>query len=485
MNQKHLFGIIVLIGLCIRGYIITLPLDILFNRWGSDDLFYYSQIAGNFNQNGFFSFDGVIPTNGFQFLFEFCLVPFGSLLKGKPIVSLYFILIIQIIISTVAVFQLRKLTQELKYNDIISVAICAVFFLSPKLISVIFNGTEAALSFLMLTLSLRSFLWVKQGTKLVLSGLVFGGLILTRIDFSLYLFILFMAGMVDKHSLINWIKVLIVPSLFFLLWITSNYVYFGSILPSSGEAKELILLHIPVNYIRIYLSTFSTALFSESKISIVLTLFTFVGFYTLFKENKKYRNHFYLLLIIAFFSSLLIVSKIGYYRDWYIIIHYCLVIFLVSFGVDFILKRINLKPLLYILPVFISFILWGEAFYSKRKFNGFDTIKTCHQFHQQVESEKSIGAFNAGIIGTYFDKKNIRVFNLDGVVNNEVISYLKQTKLEEYLSLNNINYIIDNRSSIDFFIKTFSNSLQYEVIEVSNSGNHQLVLAKLNFNKEL
>ena len=115
------------------------PQNNLLTRWGSDDLYYYSQIAGHVASGDGFTFDGIYPTNGFQPLFLFLLIPFGSLLLNDWYASFIIVSLVVWIISLITLLQLKQLSKEMGWSEWISVLLPAVFFLHPKIISITFN----------------------------------------------------------------------------------------------------------------------------------------------------------------------------------------------------------------------------------------------------------------------------------------------------------------------------------------------------------
>jgi hypothetical protein len=437
-----------------------LPFDVLFNRWGSDDLFYYTQIAGNVFETGQFSFDGSLLTNGFQVLFELILVPFGGFMHNQPKHAIYVVLILQTVLSFFTVFQFRKLNKTLGFSDRLNLIICGVFFLHPKLISVVFNGTEAALSILVFIFSIRAYFWVKEERNLLFSTLVFGALVLTRLDFSLFLFLLFCAGMLNKHNFWNWFKVSILPIVLFLGWLGINYLYFGSIMPSSGTAKQIIAENMDFNSIRVFFSAISTSLFSESKLSWLLLILVSIGLFQVWKNKSLHGKYALFIIVASIVSGTLIVSTIGYFRDWYLIPQYITMVYFSSLGIDLFMQFRKS----WIIPLSCFLIIWTEAHLTQRRFRGSDLLKAANNFPKELHKGKTIGSFNAGLLGCSLGKKGYTIVNLDGVVNNDILPFLKQKKLEIYLRENNIHYILDHISSIDFFLKNYSTDTTYSVV---------------------
>ncbi|MDK2970323.1 MAG: hypothetical protein PWP23_78 [Candidatus Sumerlaeota bacterium] len=67
------------------GYVLFAPIPFLETRAIVDDTFYYWMIARRFWTAGFFTFDGLHPTNGFQPLWQWMLLPFGLLARDAQL----------------------------------------------------------------------------------------------------------------------------------------------------------------------------------------------------------------------------------------------------------------------------------------------------------------------------------------------------------------------------------------------------------------
>jgi len=469
--------VLVIAGIIIRLVILFLPFDMLFGRWGSDDLYYYSQIAGKFSETYFFTFNGTELTNGFQPLFMFLLLPFGKLLLNDIHNTLLITLGIASILTIITAIQIPKLFKDYGLNPQVALIATGIFLLHPKIISVTFNGTEAALSFLMVVLSFRALKWIKQSQRLFLSTLIFSGLILTRIDFSILLFFLFLTGLTRRHSFINWVKVLVLPTMVFVVWLTVNHHYFDSIFPSSGAAKSLHSSVLEVDYLRQWLSTYSTAMMSESKLSLTILTLCVLGILYAFKQKTIQYNRYILSIFgLSAICGLIPILSLGSFRDWYLILHFILVLLLSSLGIYFLLQKTKYKVILYVL---IMAGLWTEAHVSQRKFNGPDFLIACQQFEQKIPKEMSVGSFNSGIISC--ELSNHTVINLDGVVNSQILEYFKNKNIELYLKKQKILYIIDVKSSVEFYLNEFSDLQNWDIIDVFRSGDHELILVRVLF----
>ena len=474
-KRKIIFRLIILVGIIIRLVILFLPFDVILERWGSDDLFYYSQIAGKFWETGQFTFDGLELTNGFQPLFMILLIPFGKFTLNNPQSSLIIVLSLTSVLTILASLQIPKLFKAYNLDSRLALVATGLFLFHPKILSVTFNGTEASLSFLMVFLSLLAFKWVQDGKKLVISSLIFTGLILTRMDFSILLFLLFVISLIQRHSFFLWVKVLLLPTIFFALWLFINYHFFDSIVPSSGTAKKLHSGAFDIEYLRQWMSTYSTAMMSESRLSITILLLSGIGLFSIFKlKTKQYKYIIFFLFILSAISGIIPILSIGSFRDWYLIIHFILILFISSLGIYFLLNKTRFKigvSLLILLGV------WTEAQFSQRNLQGTKVIASAIQFEEIIEQNEVIGSFNSGLINTTLG--NRRVVNIDGVVNNGILEYYQNKNIDLYLKKQNIRYIIDYKNSIDFFLENFSTQQNFRIVDLVIIGKEEFVLVEL------
>lgn len=462
-NAKYWWWLVLGLALLIRVFILFQPSLTILDRWGSDDLYYYTQIAGNVAAGNGFSFDGLHLTNGFQPLFEFLLIPFGKWLWHDVEFSLKFTLLLVSVLTMIAGWQLRLLCRQWNMPPRIALLAPAILLLHPKILSVTFNGTEGALSLLMLVLSLRSLEWMQEKKHTLWISVIFSLLVLTRMDFTFFLMALFAYGMFRKQSFFHWVKVLVTPVLVFAAWMSLNYVYFKSIVPSSGAAKMLHSALLDYSIPKVFLSTWSTALFAETQLSWVVLVLVIFGVIFLLMKHKQLAQKAIFLIGASSVLGIIAIVSIGYFRDWYLMPQYLTTCILMAFGVSFLLERLpsfNWKSLLVLVPLGL---IWTEAHFTERKMNRTAIYNAIRKFELQLPSGELVGTFNAGLLGTILGP-NTRVINLDGVVNNSVLPYQKNKQLDRYLEQENISFLIDHSGSIDFFREQFMPDVQLEVI---------------------
>ena len=88
---------------------------------------------------------------------------------------------------------------------------------------------------------------------------------------------------------------------------------------------------------------------------------------------------------------------------------------------------------------------------------------------------KLVGSFNAGIIG-YFCK-NAVIVNLDGLINDNVVYYITDNKMTNYLIKNKLFYIVDFKILNPTLYGISDNELQrfkiIDSISTINSSSYQ------------
>ncbi|PWL30524.1 MAG: hypothetical protein DCO96_05990 [Fluviicola sp. XM-24bin1] len=476
IKPSHIFWLMLLVGIVIRLMIIFQPEGELLTRWGSDDLYYYSQIAGHVTAGDGFTFDGINPTNGFQPLFLFTLIPFGKWLLNDWYASWVIVSLIVTLLSVLTCFQLRKWAREMGWSDWLAVILPSVFILHPKILSVTFNGTEGALSFLMLVLVLRAFLWIRDQRNFWWTAIVFSLFVITRMEFSVLLFGLFVLAMLQKQSFKQWLLVSIGPVIVFVSWLLINYAYFGSIIPSSGQAKAIHAGWYDFPFWEGFKGAIGTVFYAESGLSWMVLVATLLGVYTIY--NRKDRNLWRLLLFLGTVGTILIsisIITLHGFRDWYLVPYFLFMVIVISHGMDwFSNKRNIIIPSLSLLLIAI----WSEAQLNPRKFEGQEVINVCEEVREFAPKGTFIGVFNAGLPGACLGDR-FNVINLDGVVNNRVLPYLENATMDQYAEDQTLILLMDNKASLEFFQNRGMKTKPFtDFREASQSWRLDIVLTK-------
>jgi len=157
------------------------------NGYLYDDSFYAFQIARNVAEGRGVTFDGVTPTNGFQPLYVFLLVPAYKLLSPDRIAPIYFALTL-LAMLTAATAVLLFLIARRYVNDGVALFAAMLWAVSPVVVRQTANGLETSLALFMFAWSvyyyldrIRSNRRPSTGQFLKL-GLLLGFSILARVD---------------------------------------------------------------------------------------------------------------------------------------------------------------------------------------------------------------------------------------------------------------------------------------------------------------
>ena len=497
MTKKSWFLFLILscvVGLIIRlNIILQSPEDIL-ARYGSDDLFYYAEVAKNIVSGGGITFDGIHPTTGVQPLWVVAQLSFANWFE-EPAIALRVILLLATLFSLLTALLLPKVLSQIlpKHGWAIGAVAGSIWVLHPKILQVTFEGTEAALAGFAWLLSLAAWKAAQKSSKYYLLGVVLGIGILTRIDH------LVLAGMLWLFPIQN-IKgftkkaVQMIPGIvllfgagLFLGWLTT-----GELGMDSGRVKRLHylrLLALENNVLFSEVSSFSLLaeqatgwlkngsrylsymLHAESKVSLTLITILLAGLswlvYKITRRGRTIRQElegtFELVKVLKpllFASSLIFVAYIvylHYLRSWYLIpLFFCFALLISALFYDLLLRAtaVHRKKNAFAMVFFFSCLslLHIEAKLAPRRGVDANFFAAINYVQEELPEGSTIGAFNSGIAGAWLSPKHT-VVNLDGVINHSAVDALENFGLYDYLKEEGIDYLFDYQSSVAFYHK--------------------------------
>lgn len=442
-----------------------LPTEDTLARWGSDDMFYYTQIAGNFFNNGIMSFDGINPGSGVQPLFFLLLAPFGNLLINNIEGSIFTLFLLITTLNIATAFLIKNGVSKITENSLYGVIAASVFIIHPKIISVCYQGTEGALSILMLVAVFIVWnQWLLNKKHFVFSSFVLGLVVLTRLDFAFLLFGMGIISIYQKRlSLINLLKVGITPVIFTGLWLFFIYIQTGSYQPDSGVAKQLHISYLfqDIGYERLitslknFVRTLDIIFRAEQTLSFTTFITISIGIIGLVKYWKTINiNKFKKIGLPMLGGSILNISVLiiilCFYREWYIMPFFLLFILAYSALIVVVFNRLKVTRFIFPFLLLVSIFWWTEANYSSRMYLHSTDHEMMQWAKKNIPKESKIGAFNSGFYGSYLGKE-YEVINLDGVVNHNAVESFKSNNLKTYIWDQKIDYIIDRTSSIKFY----------------------------------
>jgi len=437
------------------------------HKFFHDDSYYYFEISKNFIETNKFTFDSVSSTNGFHFLWLFCLISVSFLFKlflGILINQLWVAIFLSITFFLLS-FEIISRTYSQKNIDKIIIFIVFVLF-----IPFFFNGMETALTIYLFILYIdRVFISNKKNNLLLVVLLMF-----SRYDSIFLLFFISLYKSI-KNKKLDFAKHFFLAFLIFLILLLSFNFYLGfnnsefSVSSSTkqfwnqieyqehiSKCEEINLnckayfVFYQFKLIPDYMSNVNKLLFSIfdnfvaynsfgkisnfSIFSILIVLYFFLSFNFIKKPIIKTIDLNFLIIVATFhLTSISLISYINISHDWYNYFFIAIYIYLINEVL--IRKNTLIKFSLSFLIVgnLLIFLFSPVSYWSKSYENTVDTLN--------LYENKIIGTWAAGHIGFYSENP---VINLEGLVGNSRILEANMTKsLDKYI-LNNIDIIVTN-----------------------------------------
>lgn len=275
----------------------------------SADTFYYLNIANN-STLSFYSFDGNYPTNGFHPLWQYFLTVSFAFLKSKDTQIIFVFIVSNFLVAfgiSIIAYSIHKKIRHFSLSLLCLIpGMFFVFFMLPVnnnygAVWSFINGMESPLSIFLF--GILFFLATKKenildisNKELVLVSIVLTLITLSRLD-DIFLFVPFylLIASMKENILKRAVIASVVPTVTIGMYLLFNYLYAGSLVPSSGTAKSgFALLGNGYNLLRIFFP-FKTEWEPEwgaatwrSLQLVVPLLFSIVWLY---KERNRIRNY--------------------------------------------------------------------------------------------------------------------------------------------------------------------------------------------------
>jgi hypothetical protein len=240
-----------LVGAVQRIAILRLDPREMLARYGSDDMFYYTEVARHFALGRALSFDGVHPTSGVQPLWLALLVPWARLFEGWPALALRVDLALVTVVTLVSgwlmprlvrtVMALRPLDAAVTDGQVGALGTLAgcIWLVHPRVLSVTFEGTEGALAALCWQVSIMAWAAERSASRSFRLGVALGMGTLARIDHLALLgaFLVWPRG--QRRSLRRAVFLILPVAALWGSWLMFCRLTTGSFLQDSGMAKRV------------------------------------------------------------------------------------------------------------------------------------------------------------------------------------------------------------------------------------------------------
>jgi len=484
-DPRWLLLIASVVGLLWRGAILSQDLTSILAIYGSDDLFYFTQIAHFWHHSGLPSIDGLSVTTGFQPLFTALLLPFQGF-TGDPLLALRVNLGLVSLITLGTAWSMPGMMTPwlgVRRGQWAGTVLGCLWLLHPRLLEVTFHGTEAALAMLCWVWSVRVWARMKSSPKAAFGfGLVLGLGCLARID-QLALAVLLILWPRAGWRWFARAWCLLGLTLMLAPWVIYSMMLTGSPFQDSGRAKRLQYRHIQAQQLEshspggethglIELAKAKTRQLARvpqplwrtrgdvSRVSLLGWIAG--GFWLLWLAWMNPARGLALWGDVSKFLPPIVAAfaiigaywwAFGALRAWYYMpLHWALGLAAALAWVHLIEPEKRLGRALALSGVVFIWMTLLVAEAAPREPFRWEPIyhRAALVLQAKTPPNARIGAFNAGIQAATAVHSR-KVVNLDGVVNHEALDALAAGELSDYLDRKDIGYLIDHRGAIGFY----------------------------------
>lgn len=485
--------LILALALVIRLYISWRPLFYIDNLFIPDDTYLALKIAKNIASGAGITFDGIHPTNGFQPLYVFLVSPVYLIFKEDLITPVHICLSLLAIFNVLTGLLIYKILKELT-DARKGILALILWSFSPQVIYNGINGLETSLSLFLVALSVFYYLTrIRESGNFAhrsffVLGVLLGLSIFARIDSVFLLFAISIDLSLRSYqklkrlnikSLLGKLGSIYVFTFFILLpWWIFQIIYSKTLMPVSGEAVRFRALsyvdHNPTldffkdkfvwSLTQWTNSPFPFYYFSHfpSLSELLIIIFILGGLFVLLVRKKEITKNISPLNFLWIFSfGLLLFYCLYVPGDWYFKRYYYAVIFVLTLYwgiffdliISFITRRFKVQSFFLTL---LFLIFCGVLFYPNLKnylFSKPDSPLRCDRdncsgyykvalwMKDHVKKGEKIGSYQSGALGYFLDDNT--VINLDGVVNSDALSALKNNNSFDYIKSENITFLTD------------------------------------------
>jgi len=465
-----------------------------------DDAYISLDIARNFASGKWFFYGGQ-HTSGFQPLYVFIMTPVFLLFKTDLLTPVYFSLAMSSFTGFGTVYFLYKsvrLVYEDDYSPFVSVLL---FVLLPVTAANISNGLETSLSFFFFVLVF--YCVYKNRAKeissvhlkgLFLFGVLVGTAMLARIDNIMVipgiLIFAFLKGRNEKYpfSLIVRKAAIFTAGVAFIYfpYMVISYSFTGDLLPASGKAvhqigSDMINYHLDgqSGFFALFQISIKNIYTNYSLVIIFAVVSTFV--YRLktlacpwFKVNVTEHTPIIITSLLLFVSYTFYFTANWFYSRYFFPLSLFFII-LTAFANNQLMSGFNSpKSKLIVFAVTVLVLISAnlirpgvkDFFFKQYTRKGYYEIGSWA--NSNFPEGTTIGTNQSGALG-YFSK-NVKVINLDGVVNVDAYNAIKNKELIEYIKSQKIEYFIDWEINYEFIKRNSKNIKDGDIVLINSAG---------------
>jgi hypothetical protein len=477
---KRQLTTIALIGGALRLLLLLLPKSFLVTYRLPDDAMYYFTIARNLASGHGISFDGVNLTNGFHPLWLLAITPLFWVTSGLWD-SIYTIMTLQSLLDAAIVFAIgagayHALDLDEQRRHYAALAASLIYAFNPIAIIRGINGLETTLAALLLVVWLIRYLeyWRTHSSRYLTLAFISALVFLARTDLVFLLLPALIVLVVRDSKRGLRIGSLLIPALAGLAiaapWLVWSKLEFGSFVQSSGEAVAIFsktkydIIFADGGY---YPYVFSETLRSWAKLFVYSTVAVgVISLLLLVRDRTLALRPFAILLIGATALLAFHVFSRGFIRDWYVIQLIPIIIVFTAVG----FAHFDQHRRLYL---WITLSLLGCAWIWELTHPKMESQRHLSEIAMSKSDGRKAG-FNSGYFGYFADGE---VINLDGVVNNQILHYLRTRDLRHYIDSMQIEEIRDFRGTLGGYRNLFAPGLTegFRLVDTIDAGDGEIL----------
>lgn len=424
----------------------------------ADDAFYYMEMARHRAEDGFWTFDGTSPATGFHFLYGYFLVSIYKILGDLSWRDLYLLVgILSSVFISVSAY-LVSISAARSFGRESTLLAVTPFLTFPSLML----GTAMMESWLVLFFSAATIygLTVDRnpsrlgGTVLLVIGMLGS---MSRTDYGMLpgvaFSVLLLSYPVFKGPALKRSLLILVGAILGLAVVLGQNLWIsGQLSQASAQTKffwSSVVGHNAspaISLVDAIVIPFASSVNDEIELAVLMAaLFSLAYFYYSFRIRRpREPEQFFPPFLMVSICLVVVLGYIAFYRHnsqalqtWYAA-NFIGPIGIIMSGIAFmtLTKRLGLVALL-------GLCVYGVAGASKVLYAPWPHqagMMRAGLFLRDYDPGATYGAWNAGTIG-YFSR--VGVVNIDGLTNDEVVPFVKDNALFDYISKRGIDYLVD------------------------------------------
>ena len=486
------FTLPILLGLnfLIKFWVAVRPLKIIDGHTIPDDAYLCLTIARNIAR-GLGPLYGFDFTNGFQPLYVFLMTPAFWLFPGDHVAPVHAALIVGVIFDTASLYLLYKLVADQSRLQLTPILISLAWILSFSIIRTTLNGMETAISMFFIVLAYYYYMKFRDDLTDVANrwrgfvpGIILGLAMLARIDNIFLAAILVLAIFIIggrrpggfTHSAQTVLAVILGMGLVYLPWIIYQYYYTGSIIPSSGAAVRHLALAAyggkfsATSFFILMGRMGLAAVVKDNNPIIILIAALFIGLiairrrgaFLLMMEQLRRHNIILAFSISLFLAYIFYIFGFWYFRRYLYPVTFLLLLYLATAIDIFFLSLMNKSKVRISSIVIAAFLVMAlllsptaKIIYWDKETEPIGYMDLGLWGRSNFADSTVVGGCQTGALGYFAD--NLKIVNLDGVVNKRCYDALVQKRTMAYIKDAGIEYFIDWRDFHDFIVNHSEN----------------------------